>query len=420
MNQLLIVLIIFAANQTFRILPFHFQHIQGLYSVIDIGLAIILLMLTKQLLITPPNKATLHKLNNVFTWLMLTYVFIILLNIGRATLNYDQSITSGILKARHHFYPISLIAFTLVLDTPEKCQKTMKVLTVLSTVLISTYLIHYFGPDILYIAKEVQIRSGVERIQVPGIDLILATGLWHLTRWTHKKRLAFSSALFFIVTYGVVVLAQTRGRIIALSMTVIIVLLAHRRFKVLAGILLVFAFCSLLLNFILPENFLLSSFTSGFQETTTEHGVVRPPAWEGRLAQMKDSWEAIKEDFLFGNGAVVLKEIRSKETYMEAYASDVGYLHFFKFFGLVGFLWLATLIFSFYTKYWKSLRTQHVDREMLHFLGAIFTYIVIAEVTLDFFMHAHRNVILCLILAMFLTSIYPGRTVQGSLPIKKP
>jgi hypothetical protein len=283
----------------------------------------------------------------------------------------------------------------------------MNWLTVLSVVLIAVALINYLGPTILHHkwAEGHGVRSGITRALVPGLGIILFTGLWHLVRYVEENKPSLWPLAYFLLTYGLVIFRQTRGRIIALTAAVVLLLFNHRRFKLLGGMVVLIAIVTAPLSLIMEKNIILDLFGQAYEDMAENTGT-----WRARKLQIEDDWEVFKEHPYFGNGGIVLRlggetgVRKTGEVVFAAYGADLGYMHWLKFFGITGVVWMVLFIAMFYSRLVRIMKYPDTDKVMAKFSGYLFTYMVIAEVTLDFFTGPSGILMMCMTVAIMLNS----------------
>ena len=218
LKHYLIAIIFFCVSDCFYLTPY--INVAGKFHIFDVGNFLIWSGIICHLF-SQKNRQNLTKLNNLFTWFILAYIMFIFLQVSFANMFYNQSMLSGLIRVRDQFYYGSFILFLLIIDTRQDANRLMNALTVLSIIAIVLFLINYFWFTIFYHqwAKDESLRSGIRRAFIPGIDIILLTGLWHLLKYLINIRATVWSLIFFIISYAVVIFRQTRGRIIALTIT---------------------------------------------------------------------------------------------------------------------------------------------------------------------------------------------------------
>ena len=281
----------------------------------------------------------------------------------------------------------------------------MNLLTILSMVLICLALINYFGPTIFHgkNAYDISLRSGIRRAIVPGVSIISFAGVWQLARYLSDDKTGIWSFFFFLLSYAAVVFRQTRGRVIALTITVFLMLFSRKKYKLLVALTCVVITFSALFSTSVGQNILFNQFGLAYKEYTEKSG-----NWGARLEQIKFDRKVIKRHPFLGSGGLVIRDVPNERLKRQmrwiGYGADLGYVNFIKYFGLLGVLWMLFFIVTFYKKLWTLLQNPRTDRVMAYFAGFMFTYILIAEVTLDSFYRPSRILLLCLTLSILLNS----------------
>ena len=397
MKHYLIALIFFCVNGGFHLTPY--TNVAGKFHMHDVGNFLIWSGIIYHV-IFQKSIQNLSKLNNLFTWFILFYILFVFLQVALANMFYGQSMLSGLIRVREQFYYGSFILFLLIIDTRQDANRLMNVLTVLSIIAIVLCLINYFGPTILHHkwAKNENLRSGIIRSYVPGISIILLTGLWHLTKYLIDAKATTWSLIFSIISYAVVIFAQTRGRIIAITITLVIILITQKKYKLFAGLSFLIVFFFILIGLSKYNNIISNLFTTAYQDVTQKTGT-----WEARLIQIREGWKILKKHPFIGSGGLVIRQTKEGKVTNEMMwanaGADLGYTSWIKYFGVPGILWMISFIGFFYWKLNKILATTGTDKLMAGFAGYMFTYIIIAEITLDSFYRPHGIIKLCLTLS---------------------
>ncbi|MHA2400952.1 MAG: O-antigen ligase family protein, partial [Promethearchaeota archaeon] len=263
----------------------------------------------------------LSKLVNVFTIFIFIYFLLVLLQASLASMFYSQSIIDGLIRTRNQLYYGSFFLFLLLFDKRENADRFMSFMTILSISLICLALINYFGPIIFHhsMAEGWGERSGIKRAVFPGISIVLAVGLWHFVKYLIDNRTSIWSFLFFLLAYAAVVFRQTRGQIIALSMTIIIVLFTQKKLKLIAGLGVTFIIFSGILSVTMEENILLNPFSLAYEDIKENKGTVM-----GRMEQVKADWELIKKHPFVGSGGLVIRVREDKKVSNEMRHATYG------------------------------------------------------------------------------------------------
>lgn len=403
LRYVLLIAILFCVFGSFKLLPF--ADMRG-FHVKDIGNVLIWFGIAR-CFFTSTRKYNWSTLHNIFTLFIIAYLLLVLTQVSLAAFFYNQSMLSGLIRVRDQFFYGSFFLFLLLIDTRQHADMLMRFLFALSLILICLALINHFGPTIYYkdfkLIKDADIRSGVRRAVFPGVSIILAAGLWHLVLYIKDRKASIWSLVFFLITYAAVIFRQTRGRIIALTITVIIILFSQKRYIVLAGLTLVMVSSSALLGLTTGKNILFNQFALAYENYAQETGT-----WAARMIQIEVDWEIIRNHLFLGSGGLVVRDTEEQRVTNEmrwaSGGADLGYMSWLKYFGLSGALWMVSFVTIFYIKLVKLLKEAETDRVMAYYAGYMFTYILIAEVTLDSFYRPAGIVLLCMTLALLVNS----------------
>lgn len=384
-----LLLIIALANNMFYLVPGDSR--AGGARTLDIGLLFIALGLLYYVLRPSSN---IRPLANFFTWWVIYYLLLVVVQVSVASFNYSQSILDGMIAARYQLYYLSFPLFLLALNDLQKVQTFMKAFVMLAIALIVLSLINYSGLTLFYQqrAEGHGVRSGIVRAYLPAMSVLAMAALWQFWVYLKDKRLFTVHLVAFLICYGGVVFRQTRGRIIAVSFTLVMMLLAKRRYGLLAvGVML------LLLGlagqaFLGSESILVNTFESAYSDVAQGEGT-----WKARMLQMQASWTVFIDNFLTGSGGLVIRPTEAGwagwgDLYNVAFDADLGYWTWFKFFGYPGIVFLLALVLGFY---WYTFRHGKLG-EIGQFAAYHFTCILISLVTINYLTQPEGIVLLCL------------------------
>ncbi len=397
--MILLLLLIFAFGNSLFFIWFS-QDIAG-SRLQDVGLLLIIIGLFWGWFV---KRTDISSYKNPFTWFIFFYLIFIFAQASFTTMYYGQALSDSLIAARHQMYYGIFFLFLMVLNTRENVNIFMSFMTILSLVIIGMTIINYYG-IVLFHHKWAEghgERAGITRAYVPAMEILVTVGIWHIVRYLEEDQYAKYSLICFLIIYAAVIFRQTRMYILALSITVIILLINKRRFKVLAGL----TFCFFITGTIFTtinnsnENIIVNSIQSTYKDVSNEEG-----SWRSRMRFIRYNIESIKEHPYIGNGGLLIrKDKASTDLHAAAYGSDLGYIHVIKFLGIPGLIWMVALISVYYSILIKNLKKPNVDIVMAKFSGYLFTLILIAEITINFFMDPWRILILCLVMAILLNS----------------
>lgn len=413
MHYILGILIIAFANKSFTLLPWY--HVRGIFNVSDLGILILVISLTLLLIRS-------RRLGDLFTPIglfVVAYLLMVLVHVSNASINYDQGVLSGLVRARHQFYYLAYFYFVLVFDTREKIERFLNLLTGVAFLLIVLAVINYFQPVIFHhelYGEGHGERGGVKRAYVAGMDVIGIAFIWQLTNFIYNRNKKFNAGLGAVFLFGGLLFRQTRGRIIAATLVAGWMLIRARRIKILAASFVSVCLIAITLQFILPENVLITSFTSVYSDVSDTEGT-----WRGRTQQIETSIDTFMEHPLLGSGAVLIRNtdvVLTGEVLAQAYQSDLGWPHWLKNYGLLGVVWMAGLVITLYVKKQRVIKNDGDDiiaifawYQWLHFL--------VGMITIGYFFRAHGIAVISLILAIMTQTLFLGRKENEKMTIQE-
>lgn len=387
-------LVIALAHNLFSLFPV--IHMPGMFRVSDFGIALIGLGLLYYLL----RSRDVRRLLNFFSWYIFLYLLLVGTQASLASFKYSQSILDGLIAGRHQFYYLSFLLFLLALNDTEKIRKFMGALTLAALALIIASIINYFEPTLFYHDKAEEIRAGIVRAFIPGMGILVVTAIWQLSKYVQENRVITPSLWIFLALYGGIIFRQTRGRIIAVAAVVALMLLAHRRFKTLISFCFILLALVSILTLGAEKNLLLNAFETTYTELTQGGG-----SWKARVYQVETSWDVVRENFWTGSGGLVIRGTPQGWGSLRnvAYAADLGYWVWLKFFGFPGMVLLSLIIFGFYRRVLKA-TPRGEESQIVLFASYHFTCILISMVTLAYFTSPPGIVMLCLTWAVLVNA----------------
>lgn len=387
-----LLLVIAAANDMFNLLPGGDTRAGGANTQ-DIGLLLIALGLIYYVL----RHHDLKPLANFFTWWVVYYLALIGVQISLASILYSQSIMDGMMAARHQLYYLSFPLFLFALNDLQKIKTFMKVFGGLAIFLVIISMINYSGLTLFYhIRAEGQgVRSGIVRAYIPALSILVMAALWQFWAYLKEERLFTGHLVAFLIIFGGVVFRQTRGRIIAVFLTLVLMLLAKRRYKLLAGGSLLLVVGLVGQAFLGEESILLNAFESAYTDVAHGEGT-----WHDRMLQMQASWNVFVDNFMTGSGGLVIRQGEGGwagwgDLLDVAFSADLGYWTWLKFFGYPGMVYLIALVLGFY---WYVFRCGSLGEQghLGRFAAYHFTCVLISMVTINYLTQPEGIVLLCL------------------------
>jgi hypothetical protein len=379
-------------------------------QISDMGLVLIFIGVAYYLL----RGNIVRPLRNFFTWYTIFYLLLVTVQVSVAAFKYSQPISDGILVARTQLYYLSFPLFLLALDDLEKLKIFMTILSILALVIVALAMVNYFGVTVFSQrrAEGHGVRAGIVRAYIPSMHILVITALWQFWGYLKKKQVFSLQLAVFLVTYGAIVFRQTRGRIIAVTTVLILMLIAERRFRTLvaaaaiAGVILI---ASMVMSD--EQNLLTYAFTSAYSDLTQGEG-----SWGNRMRQVQDSWEIFVRALFTGSGGLVIRGdqwLGTRELLTAARGSDLGYWVWLKYFGYPGFVYLTALVIGFY---WYVVRCGRSCET--GFLGQFAAYhflsILISLVTLNYLVHPDGIIMVCLTWAILVKAVQIKESVSAN------
>ena len=404
------LLLVFAlANDMFYLLPGGMR--SGGMRTLDAGLALILLGVVYFAF----RSRNLRPLGNVFTWWIVYYFLLVIVQVSIASLNYSQSIIDGLITARHQFYYLSFPLFLLALDDTQKVRVFMGWFSAMAIGLLILSLINYSGFILFHHmrAEGHGIRSGIVRAFIPAMGILVLAALWQFWEYLRRGTAMNIHLPLFLFIFGGIVFRQTRGRIIATFLTLVMMMVAKRRYRLLLGGFGVLMVALVGQAFFGEESILVNVFESAYTDIAEGGGT-----WAQRMSQIQGSWNVFIDNFLTGSGGVVIRGTGPGwaglgDLLNIALGSDLGYWTWLKFYGYPGALLLLLMIAMVY---WYAYRIDGGgERAYLgRFAAYHFTCVLISMVTINYMTRPHGIVLLCLTWAVLVRAAQAESDCDGS------
>ena len=388
---IVLLLVILCANYFFYLIPYY--HIHGKFNMWDIGNGLIIISTAIQLF----RERNLTMLNNIFSWFIFVYLIIIGVQVSLANIIWGQSLIDSFIAVRHQLYYLSFFLFLLTINTPDKIRYFIKILSFIGFLIVVLAIINYFIPRIFYHQWTYGhgIRGDIKRAFIPGMDIICLLFFWYLSRYilVHGN----INLLWIVFYYFAIIFRQTRSRIVVVTFILLSFLLWHRKFKYLITLLCVFVLIISTVTIITGKNIFFYDLKSAVQDIFYQQGT-----WASRMEQMKISWELFKKHPW--TGAATFLRTAEPGTYkkyaMITASTDIGYMAWLKYYGILGTIWLFLLILIFYVKNFKLLKMLSVKNlDIVYFNLLYFTFVILSFVTLNHFMKAYEILLVCFVLS---------------------
>jgi len=359
----------------------------------DIGNGLIISTITIQLL----RERNLAILNNIFSWLVFIYLIIVGVQISMTSIIWNQSLKDSFIAVRHQLYYLSLPLFLMTTNTPEKIRSFVKFLSLIGSIIILLSIINYFHPGIFYYKWTYGhgIRAGIKRAFIPGSNIICLLFCWYFSQYIlvyGTINLLWSFFCFFVIIFE-----QTRARIIGVTLVILISFLWSKKFKHLFSLLLLFIITINAITIMTGKNIFFYNLQSTIQDISHKQG-----NWAARMKQMKVSWDLFKKHPWTGAAAFLRSaEPGTYKKYATIIAStDIGYMAWLKYYGILGTIWLFLLILIFYVKNFKLLKTVSLENlHIVYFNLMYFTFVILTFVTLNHFMKPYGIISVCFVLS---------------------
>src|SRR5690606_24008960 len=179
-----LMVVILCANEFFNLGGW--THLEGRFNVRDVGNALIMLGVLVMVARRPNDIA----LRSPMSVLIILFLFIVLFHVSLASFVYGQPIKAGLLSARHQFYYLSYFLFLMALNTPEKIERFLNMLTLLAVVIFFLSLVNYAGITI-FVHKWGEghgERFGVTRAFIPAMNVLGVAALWEFSKFAEKGK----------------------------------------------------------------------------------------------------------------------------------------------------------------------------------------------------------------------------------------
>jgi hypothetical protein len=380
------------------------------------------------------SGARLDVLKNFMSWSVVAYLFLIAAHISLARLYYDQSLVNGIIAARTQFMYVAFFLYMLLLKDSEEIAKLLDYLSVIAVGVLLLSVINYFIPVVFQHWRSEEwesTRAGIARVFIPATPLMNLAAIWMVCRWVGADRSRSTFGLSALFLIGGHFFHQSRGPIFGLVAAVLVVTILTRRFAELRNILIAAFVAGIVITVTLPENILLTPFTTAVEDVSEGTGTV-----EGRLVQLEHDIHEFMEHPWIGSGLIAIRTseyrgvgINAAELALATRKADLGYSHWVKMYGLAGILWLGLFLYYLGTRSLRAYRsTRGMDNTVALFAVAYTSFIIITGVTLNHFLIPDRIIVFTLLAAIVvrlasLETVVPAATESAALessPVNSP
>lgn len=404
-GNILILAVIIIVFNLFSIVPWAF--IPGVFNIEDVG--IVLLGIGLFLAVIRENQLTI--IANPITWLIFIYFCLIGVHISLATIYYDQSIINGIIAARNQLCYLTFPLFLLQLNKSEQIISLLNFLSIIAVLVLFLSVLNYIGIPILHSSRAEDwniIRSGINRVVIPGMPLLNFCLVWQFCRWLYNKKDTFA-ALGTLILLGGHIFHQSRGQIIGFIGVMAVLFLLTRNYKKLIFFGIVGGIAAIIAGGTMEQNIVLAPVISSVEDLSQGTGTV-----QGRLEQLKTDIKEFKEHPWIGSGLIAIRTSKfsndpriAAEMKAKTRKADLGYSHWLKMFGIAGITWLIGFYYFLGKTTIKTYRVVNEESKIIAlFCIGYLTFIVISAVTLNHFMVSERIVLLGLMSAILCRTFY--------------
>jgi len=336
------LLIIFTfANYMFTLVSWY--KIKGVFNVADVGNVLIFIGTIYTLFF---KKNELNVLVNIFSLFIFLYISSVFIQPVIASFYYNQSLLDGFVAIRHQFYYFSFFFFLLLLKKSETAESFLNCLSITEFFLTLLGIINYFGPVIFFSdwAEGHGLRSGIKRAFIPAMPILSTALIWQFSKFVAKKDGVVQSGFFSLFLFAAHVFRQSRGRLLCLFSLIAILMIYKRKFKLLAGLLLVIILAISIASLVMKENIFTTPFTTATDELKSGKGT-----WGARKEQITADIKEFQAHPWFGSGLIAyrlstkigMSERKHTEFEFKTANQDLGYYHWIKFYGVAGIVWLT-------------------------------------------------------------------------------
>ncbi|MEH6591229.1 MAG: hypothetical protein V7746_13305 [Halioglobus sp.] len=394
MRNFLLFLIFLCANSVFFLVPG--THIKGVFRVSDIGLALVLGMLVYYL----SKERRPGIIFNKIGLMIFFYLFMVLMHIAVVSINYNQSVGSSFIAARHQLYYLSYFVFLLALNTEVKAESFMRLMTIVAIGVFILSIINYFGFTLFYHEQWSEghgSRSGIKRAYIPGMEVIGMAFFWQLSKFIVEPRRNVSNALYALLLFSAILFRQTRGRIVTHAATAGWMMIREKKFLLFGlsgGAVL---FLGMAFTLVGGQDLVTSSVGSVVEEVSSGEGT-----WGARLVTLQTSLEIFREHPLIGGGTHLIRQsvgFASSGMLQAAYQGDLGYPHWLKNYGLLGVIWLIAIMAMTFSALKKRIQSEPSNALTL-FSRYQFVQIIIGGMTINYWLTKEGVLLVCLVLAL--------------------
>ncbi len=371
----------------------------------DIGLGLMVVGLIYYFLFLPKKRVLL----NPFSLYIIAYFFIVLVQVINAKNMYSQSIVDGLVVSRHQFYYLSYFIFIIYLDTVQKIETFLRLLSIVVVILFFLALVNSSGITLFYHkwAEGHGLRSGITRWFIPGMSIIPLVCIWNFNNFLENEKTLSGSVFYFLISGVALLFRQTRGILISVTLVLVIMLVMKRRIKMLISSLVFVLLIAVIISISVPGGFVSLLFESAYDDISSKQGT-----WNARVSQIENDINVFMDNPAFGGAGLAIRSAvgdqNKSEVFGLTYGSDLGYTSWLKYYGIVGIFLFVSLLFVFkrymrYQRYVGSTYKKYIRFAKYHFIA-----ILLMLVTINYLNNNDRVLMLCLTFAVLHVSIKQG------------
>lgn len=345
-------------------------------------------------------------LKHPLSLMVLAYLFLVAIHISLARFNYDQPLIDGIIAARSQYIYVAFFLYVLLLDKTESIARLLDYLSFIAIGVLILSVVNYFFPVIFHSWRSVEWiveRGGIRRVFIPAMPLIGLATVWVMCRWVDAEDRRWKYAVMALILVAGHFFYQSRGPLFGVLISILVIVVLKRRFAELGYIFLFAILAGAILTFTLPENILLTPFSSAVEDISEGSGTVK-----GRLVQYEDDMQEFMEHPWIGSGLVAVRASEyggvgkdKQEMALKTRKVDLGYTHWIKMYGVAGLAWLTIVMYMIGRRsYILFRRTYGLQNTLALFAFSQFSFTAITGVTMAHFLVPEQIVLFCLMAAI--------------------
>ncbi|MBV5326814.1 MAG: O-antigen ligase family protein [Chlorobium sp.] len=423
MSNSIIVLILFLYHEAFYLLPEAILVAPGVFRMSDAALVILPLCA-----LTVPKTFSRYKEE---TWLVITFILLMLLSCLMGSLFFPQSYWAGLLNIRNNFIWLSFFAFVPLIKDMEQVERLVKLLTFLTGVYVLILLATKMFPDLgilhlptnIYSKQSTLKRFGEFRLffpygNIPLMFFFIALAQTLNGYMKESFRAKVLRIVFMFIVANAIVASMTRAVFfpVLFACTIAFISCKKKGVKYLG-----FVFLILIASYQVLSVSVGSEGGTLLEESTVGKMLFKSSelaAEHGRMFQVNMYLTQFQKAPLTGVGNFAIGTFSNREGggVLESYkvfgffnGSDLGYLKILAENGVFGIAWVVWWFVYFYRRGKQTLAKAEQSGELpftaVLTQGLIYftTYLLVSGITLGHWVH--HNVITILPLSLAIMAI---------------